>query len=432
MLLALLVVLAATLLLAGWAHILATQVLNTRAAEPAIKRRIGMLNARAMAAQYALSGLPGGTLTTNVAVINDPFGSPYGWGRMEWTTSISTNVFLTSNYTVWLNHFSFGGFGGFSFSNRVLISALEHTNQLDVFLRTRAPQAAGYPGTFSINASCTSTRLFATNTILVWTNLSSTVSNYQAPAAFSVGGGRIVGFPMIPVTAGNSSLSGTNFYDGRMVTPYPPIFSARSIYNDDPNPYVNDGIEITPPLTNTTNPVGTARIYTIRLDNFPSTNPPVILHHKVVATAQNNVVNLDLQIYGATNPALVNAAPVIISYGPMDSGDPAPQVRLRKVQLMNPTNSRPFLLQIRNNNTLTNRFEINSTSPSSWRLVLNLLNSRVSFAVGTNFTMRGGIWGNGVIELPSGNNVYLQKDLIPYIFEFAAPRMGWVEMWETP
>lgn len=432
LLLALLVVLAATLLLAGWAHVLATQVLNARASEPAIKRRIGMLNARAMAAQYALTRLPFGTVSTNVASLADPFGSPYGWGRMEWTTEIATNVFVSSPTFQWINHFSFGGFGGFAASNRVWVSALEHTNQLDVFLRTRSPQAAFYPGTFTINGSISVNRMSATNPVLVWTNLTGNFTRYQAPRAFSVGGGRIVGFPMVPVTAGNSSLSGTNFYDGRMEAPYPPLLSARQIYNDSVNPAItNDGIVIIPALTNTNNPANTVRVYEIRLADFPTTNPPVIVHHKIVATAQTNVKNIDLHIYGAVNPAAANQSPVIVSYGPFDTGDPAPQIHLRNVRFYNSTNSRPFLLHIRNNNSLTNRFEIRDAAGSSWRLAMNLWNSQGRFNIGGNMTILGGIWANRRVELSSGNNIYLRTDFLPLTMEYGLPRIGWIEIWEA-
>lgn len=70
---ALVVMVAGTFVLAGWAHLMATRTLYTEQLPEGITRRLTLENSRLMATEYVLQYMSGAAISTN-AVVSTPFG----------------------------------------------------------------------------------------------------------------------------------------------------------------------------------------------------------------------------------------------------------------------------------------------------------------------------------------------------------------------
>ena len=88
MIFSLVIILGGTLVLAGWAQMMATRATYSVMTEEGQKRRIAIANGRALARQYVLNQMPSGSITyftTNLA---------NGWGgfQINGVSNLWTNV----------------------------------------------------------------------------------------------------------------------------------------------------------------------------------------------------------------------------------------------------------------------------------------------------------------------------------------------------
>jgi hypothetical protein len=404
----------------------------------AVQRRIGLMNARALATQWALSNLPGGTIGNSTAFAN---GSNAAWGRMVWNTAWTSNMFTNAPSVSWSSHFGPGGLAGYAVSNNVTLSATNQTNTRNFFFRFNSPQAAEFGGVFSSSSQVGSQVTFS-NTILAWTNPSTTnVPRYYAPVTYSAGTSKLMKLPFVPITAGNTSLTTTNYFSGLLSRPFPPLVANRLIASDFTNS-TNDGIVVSPQLAVTNTGSTNNRTYTIRLDQMTnSSNTTFVTYHAIPATAQSTIQRVNLDIYGATNTSSLTNSPVVLTYGPFDSGSSNAAIPLNRIRLMSSSNNRRLFIQIVNNPT--NLFILERQGSADWALALNVFNTNSSAVMRlTNSSsssavlLRGGMWVNRNIEVFGPFEVTTERSETPAIYPSALdrimPRIGWLESWETP
>lgn len=138
LLLALLVMMAATFVLAGWAMLLAQRVAYSDDFVTGQKRRLATLNAENLGKQWARSALSSNAVpTVSIALSND-------WGQFTAATAAS-NVLNTSLVANTLNHYGPVGIGGFALPISATLSGSGFTNARIYLLRSRSPVLGGFP-----------------------------------------------------------------------------------------------------------------------------------------------------------------------------------------------------------------------------------------------------------------------------------------------
>ncbi len=212
-LLALLVVFAASFVLAGWAMMLAGRTMNSEEAAVAQKRRISYQNARNIGMQWARNGL-GGNVITNVTVTltND-------WGQFSAAT-VASNILNTSIVDSRVNHF--GPMPSiFTLPVTTTLVGSGVTNSNTFFFRSRSPLFGGYP-----LVAQTNTLGFTTNfsRISVATNGNGMAMMYAQPGALSNAPASTVYNASISRTVANAL--GSSFPAPVSAYPFTPVVSS--------------------------------------------------------------------------------------------------------------------------------------------------------------------------------------------------------------
>jgi len=236
-LLALLVVFAASFVLAGWAMMLASRTLTSEEASVAQKRRISYHNARNLGMQWARNGL-GGNAITNVTVTltND-------WGQFS-AASVASNILNTSIVDSRVNHFSPMP-SIFTLPVSTTLVGAGVTNSNTFFFRSRSPLFGGYPLVaqtntlgFTTNFSRISVATNGNGMVLMYAQ-SGALSNAPASTVYNSSVARTVAnalgssFPATvsayPFTPLVSAPTGTNATTGQLTAAPPRTFTINAL-----------------------------------------------------------------------------------------------------------------------------------------------------------------------------------------------------------
>ncbi len=237
LLLALMVVFAASFVLAGWAMMLATRTMASEEASVSQKRRISYQNARNIGMQWARNGL-GGNLITNVTVTltND-------WGQFS-SATVASNIMNTSIVDSRVNHF--GPMPSiFTLPVSTTLVGGGVTNSNTFFFRSRSPLYGGYPLVaqtntlgFTTNFSRISVATNGNGMALMYAQPGS-LTNAPASTVYNASTNRTVAtalgsaFPApisaYPFTPSVSAPTGATAYSGQLTAAPPRTFTINSL-----------------------------------------------------------------------------------------------------------------------------------------------------------------------------------------------------------
>ncbi len=227
----LIVILGGTLVLAGWAQMMATRATYTTTTEEGQKRRIAIANGRALARQYVLNQMPSGTIGSALQGTN--FSLADGWGGFA--INFASGVWSNTNF-VEGNPFNPISGPSFVVTNLGTISNSAEALNWTYLIRSRSPVLSGYP--------------------IVVQNPATTNLAWVAANAKKIFWSEVIGFsnsPAIPFTSGtNSSGFGTNGYIGYFASPLSTnyVYSPATVTYPTNTFSTNTAVFVPPPVTN--------------------------------------------------------------------------------------------------------------------------------------------------------------------------------------
>lgn len=422
MIFSLVIILGGTLVLAGWAQMMATRATYTTMTEEGQKRRIAIANGRALARQYILNQMPSGSISSFSTNLDD------GWGGFQ----------INAASALWTNTaFSVGNpFNIFSDTSFVVTNGGHVSNSVESYgwtflIRSRSPLLAGYPLTVHNPGS----------TNLAW-----------ASNAYKIYWSNTLGFSNaadIPFTSGTttSGAGSTNGYIGYFASPMNTNYaytdaSGLSITNGNTNgaTYVstNFGSNTNIIITNYTGGSVTLVLNSTQTNSItrcvvPNTATNVWIGYSNTSGAKtyfryySNSAVTNLMLVGATN---ANVLHLIAS---------AANTNLKALTLSGTNNARNVYL-----NKVGGTLAVQAatyTSSYTWWLGMSLSNCTASIYAPTNakrLTLQGGIRSDGTINVNQGN-LSIISSTVPEIsgtnispIETVADRILWLEEQRNP
>lgn len=411
MIFALIVILASTLVLAGWAQMLMTAAMYPDATAAGVQGRIAMENARAMAREYMLVSLPTGATTNNVT----------------WEASIANGAWgacsINAAASFWVSTNQLQGnplspLGGFSFvvTNLATFSNSVQSVGWRFLVKSRSPLLAGYP--LAVHQTASTNVAWAPSSAIYYTNMAGVAGTVQ-----------------IPFTSGTtaSGAGSTNGYLGYFAAPMSPYSDTSQLGTDingvtysgaASNGYTNVTTNMISTRTNTTYWGGQISI------SIDPTNTTSILYYEVPATTNLFTNNSSTRRTTYTNTRITNLT--ILS----DSATniihvviPANNTNLNRITLSGTNNSRMVYLSKLNTGALNLRTSTTNES-YRWALGASFSNSSVSVTApsgsGRSLTVTGGIRTDqtisvtGTLNLSASTNFRLGD-------EFVLDRVLWLE-----
>jgi len=416
MIFALIVVLAATLVLAGWAQMMATATVYPDTTAQGMKNRIALENARAMARQYMLVSLPGGETLTNVAW--EASLSNGAWGACS--VNAAAGFWTTTNQLAG-NPFSL--FGPFSFvaTNFATLTNSAQSVTWRFLVRSRSPLLAEYP--LVVHQTATTNLAWATNPYKIYyTN----VLGYP-------------GFPQVPFTSGtNASGAGTNGYAGYDAAPLSTNYSYTNVATNSITytNATNTGATVLSTnrsgSTYTTNYSGgvlTATLNSTQTDSILRYDVPNPLPIKVSFT---NTASGNTYINTYTNAAITNLTIVASSSqtNAMHIIIGGNNTSTTNLTLSGTNNTRMIYLNKLSSGALNLR-TATTTNSYSWMFAASLNNSTLSVTApsgsGRKLTLTGGLRSDQNINLSSGNMTLAPATNLDIDNELMADRILWIE-----
>ncbi len=380
MLLALLVILAGSFVLAGWVMVMAAQVFFAEEAASAQKRHIAYANSRALAEQFILQfmatspGVPAGS-----ASLTD------GWGEFTLATGMSGSwISLKSNAPPErLNPFSPGGALGYTVTLDTILSgsATRHFQ-----IRSRSPLFGGYSFTIHQPVAAMPTGATIYTDTLTWP--------------------RKWGFAAPPLTSGETA-SGS--YAGYL--PQIPMLDLIGA----PVTVTAGTAGITETISGQKRVV-TVDLNTLNLEGFPSAPDAILIHYEVPSDkgSSGNLTGAQLILQGGGS----DLPATLITFK-------AGAIGLESVQLTG-TNARRIFLRVSNP---IGAPTLILSGTGSWRLATTLLNAPCALNTGAGLTLTGGIRTNSAITI-SGGGLTLYWESNPGGLEGLADRIAWLESFE--
>ncbi|MFA7345103.1 MAG: hypothetical protein WC003_12440 [Terrimicrobiaceae bacterium] len=227
MIFALVIILTATFVLAGWVQMLATANIYPDAAAEGMKSRIALENARALSRQYLLVALPTGSNANSSANLPDD------WGGFDINASVN---FWTNTNFILANPFSPFGNRCFTVTNLATLSGGNRSVLWRFFIKSRSPLIAGYPLVVQNPAT----------TNLAWVPTGGNKIYWDDVTGFSEA-------PVVPFTSGtNSSGFGyIGFFSSPMTTNY--SSTAATVTYPTNTFSTNTAVLVPPAVTNGSN-----------------------------------------------------------------------------------------------------------------------------------------------------------------------------------
>ncbi|TSA37391.1 MAG: hypothetical protein D4R65_00925 [Verrucomicrobiaceae bacterium] len=416
MIFALIVILAGTLVLAGWVQMMATATVYPDTTAQGMKNRIAMENARAMARQYMLVSLPGGATLTNVdwvaSISNGTWGACSVNGAAGFWTA--TNQLLGN---------PFSPFGPFSFvvTNFATLTNSAQSVTWRFLVKSRSPLFAEYP--LVVHQTAT-------------TNLAWTTPTYKIYYTNVLG---FPGFPIVPFTSGtNASGLGTNGYAGYDAAPLGTNYGGNfTSVTTNSITYTNatGGMLLSTNKsgsTYTTNKSGgnlTATLNSTQSESILRYDVPNPLPIKVSFT---NTASGNTYINTYTNAAITNLTIVASSSqtNAMHIIIGGNNTSTSNLTLSGTNNTRMIYLNKLSTGTLNLR-TATTTNAYSWMFAASLNNSTLNITApstsGQRLTLTGGLRSDQNINLSSGNMTLAPATNLIINNELMADRIIWIE-----
>ncbi len=405
----LVVILGGTLVLVGWAQMMATRANYTVMTEEGQKRRIAIANGRALARQYVLTQMPSGSIpVTNYGLAN-------GWGGFA--INFATNFWTNTNF---VEGNPFNPFSGVSFvvTNSGTLTNDDESYMWTFFLRSRSPLLSGYsltvqnPGTTNLAWASNAYKIF-------WTN----VQGYS-------------NFPSIPFTSGaNASGAGTNAYIGYFASPMNTNYPSTTA----------SGISYTNASTVGTTATNTVSTNGRRYTNYTGGRLDIVLN----SAQTNNFLRYDVPntaTVAFTNGTNITTYSNAWITNIILTGSATATNVLHLIADTNNTNLTTVTLRGTNN---TRRVYLNKSGGSldirtetvnsnySWWMGMTVANSASSLTVyaptnSRRLTMEGGIRSDRTINVNQGNLSVISNTQSGTDVDLAADRILWLEEQRTP
>lgn len=429
MIFSLVVILGGTIVLAGWAQMMATRAIYTTMTEEGQKRRIAIANGRALARQYVLNQMPSGAIGSALQGTN--FSLSNGWGgfAINYAAALWTNTnYLAGN--------PFNPICGSSFvvTNLGTISNSVETCNWTFLIRGRSPVLAGFPAVFH-NPLLTSS-----------TNQFTNVSTYKIYWSNIVG---LPKSPVIPFTSGSDAAGpGTNSYIGYFASPLNTNYAFTDVanvsgalsitnYNTNGATYVstNAGSNTNTFITNYTG--GSVSLVL----NSSDTNINTVLRYTIAnsvtniySTTNTNGSKVTIRRYSnglVTNLTLVASTASNTLHLIADTNN----TNLSSITLSGTNNSRRLCVFRDGSQNLTLKTE-STGSNYSWWMALTAVNTNASLTINAptnakSLTLTGGVRTDRTITV-TGQLTILSNSLPASNAEVIMDRFLWLEDQRTP
>ena len=417
MIIALLVVIAGAMVLAGWAQLLATRAAFADSEDLGQERRVTLENARAFARQYILTNMPSGSVP---GLTNANFPTP--WGNSTITISGSTNIWTTPRRMLVSGEANVNPFSpmermGYYVKIGATLTDGVNSCPWTFLIRSRSPIAAGF-GCVLQNANAAYTA----------TNLPSNYIDFRSGTNGTNILGSLTNTPQIPMTSVTTS-SATS-YNGTFQLPPNSISSVTfdsaigypggtTNYGYISNTLSHSSIEIVLDPTNTNSYL----TYTIPsvITNGTFTNGATKYG---TYTSGNTTVTDTLNVYTARiqSSAATNIIQIISTNN-----------NLTNLTLCGTNNSRKIYFYQSGNSTLN--LTTTNTANASWNFCMTTSNSPLLFNYTASRTLSiiGGIRSNAQISKVSGSGSFtISQDTSPGNLDDVADRIMWLEDYPTP
>ena len=428
MIFSLVIILGGTLVLAGWAQMMATRATYSVMTEEGQKRRIAIANGRALARQYVLNQMPSGSIgyfTTNLA---------NGWGGFQ--INGVTNLWTNASFSVG------NPFNQFSDTTFVVTNGGHVSNSLESYgwsflIRSRSPLLAGYPltihspgttnpGTFAANIT---NKIFWSNA-LGFTNAADIpfTSGYTASGAGSTNG--YLGYFASPMNTNYAytDASGLSVTNGN--TNGATFVSTN--FGTNTNTIITNytGGSVTLVLNSTQTNSITRYVVPNTVTNIWSTNN--VSGSITYIRNYSNMAVTNLMLVGSTN---TNVLHLIAN---------STNTNLATLSLSGTNNARKiYLNKVGGTLSLTNSQAGTYTNNYSWWLGMTLSNCTGTVYTpttsGKSLSLQGGIRSDGTISQNGQGNLTITTNPSPAIsgtntsvIETIADRILWLEEQKSP
>jgi len=411
MIFALIVILASTLVLAGWAQMLMTAAIYPDTTAQGVKNRLALENARAMAREYMLVSLPSGATANNATWEASIAGG--AWGACSVNAAAS---FWDSTNQLQGNPFS--PIGGFSFvlTNLATFSNSVQSTPWRFLVKSRSPLLAGFP--LVVHQAASTNLAWAPSSAIYYTNIVA-----------------IAGTVQLPFTSGTnlSGVGSTNGFLGYFAAPMSP-YSATNQLGTAIDGITYSGATNTGFTNVTTNMIATRTNTTYWGGQISSAIDPTltnaILYYAVPATTSTftNLSSTRRTTY--TNARITNLTILSDSEtNVLHVVIPASNTNLNRITLSGTNNTRMVYLTKLGTNALT---VLTATTNASyrWALASSFSNAAVSITApsggGRSLTITGGLRSGqtinvtGTLNLSASTNFRIGEQL-------TMDRILWIE-----
>jgi len=415
---ALILILVAAAMTAGWVSVMGAQVLYAGEFATAVQRRIAFENASAVARQYALTNV----VTKNSAAgVSASVGS--GWGAV--TIAASAGAPLTSFQKVaGYNHFNPGNGDVYAEQIAVSVTAGDASYSRVLQVKSRSPILGGTLAQIHAPALLISGSASSSGRTVFWepaSSISIASQSFGMPLEPSntlayAGGGTALpsNFPFAARTG--SEVMGVSNYAGALDV----VANASGINSlavmaaaSAPN-----GVQsVSGSTSSNANGVVSDGAGNVTIDLLDATLGNVVI--------TGDVTNLVFtgQTTGADRVTAGNEAAILVLVN-QDS----PATNLAQVDFNN-SNYRKLVLAIKTASGVATSFNFPQAASGSWRMMLVLESTPVTLLASGGLTLEGGIQTDRAVAIGSGS-LALQQETDPRLLDRLAPRDGWVEMYE--
>ena len=424
MIFSLVIILGGTLVLAGWAQMMATRATYAATTDEGQKRRIALANGRVLARQYLLNQMP---TSSNIPGTN--YSLSGGWGGFDLQTT--ANPWTITNFSTGN---PFNPISGVSFVSIIPghISNSAESLGWTFLIRSRSPLLAGFPLTVHRDSPASTT-----NSVSLGTNFYIYSTNMKG---FS-------NAPDIPFTSGytSSGTGSTNGYLGYFASPMS-TSSATNQLGVLATGVTCTNATNTGATNTTTNMVGSRTNTTYwsgQIDLIINSSQTNAILRFDVPTTTNYSTNISATVMRSYTNARVTNLTIVSSAATNAMHVVLPATNTFNVTLSGTNNTRRVYLNAQNMSAL-NLLTATYTNNYSWWLGMTLSNSTLNLLTPTNaskLTIQGGIRTDGTLNLASGRtsaNIVLTPSSVPAIngtntspIELLGDRILWLEEQRT-
>lgn len=425
MIFALVVILAGSLVLAGWVQMLATATVYPDTTAENVKNRIAIENARAMARQFLLNSLPSGSSADSGLM-----GLGNGWGLFRITNN--SGQFWTNTNSLVGNPFSPFGNRCFAVTKGALFTCNDYNVEWEFLIKSRSPIVAGYPlvvhrtDTNPPNSlTPTNRRIFSNN---IYFNTNSALE--------------IAKFPQIPFTSSTNSPGYTGSLSAPLSTNYPPTYVVVTNQARFPSNTFTTNQLISSAGTNYNG--GTVSVILDAADttssylryDVPNRTPANIFFTTNISGTNRRYTNVAITNLSIVGYTATNSLHIIIPANPAMGTN----TNLAAITLTNTANTRKIYLSKQSTGNLTLRTATTNAN-YIWWFAATILPTNVTLSVipptqsGRSLRITGGFRSAGRIT-NSGTLTLTPETIFTGVdmdaVEFIADRVLWIEDGRSP